>query len=109
MKSAPMSVLCSVNYHFFRSHPGGMQDMRGLVHRNLLCFGVICAHNSGWRNLSEAPSDDRAYDGDRLNLAQEVRSRPAEPDGGSRFAMNPLPNRDYTALLLRLIPHVYQE
>ena len=88
-----------------------MQDMRGLVHCNLLCFGVRCAHINGWRNLSEAPSDDRAYHGDPtgLRLAPEMRSWPAELDGDSRLAINSLPNRDYTALLLRLIPHVGQE
>ena len=38
-----------------------------------------------------------------------MRSWTAELDGDSRLAMNPLLNPDYTALLLRLIRHVYQE
>jgi hypothetical protein len=38
-----------------------------------------------------------------------MRSRIAELDGDSGLAMNPLLNPDYTALLFRLIPHVYQE
>src|SRR5271168_4490758 len=38
-----------------------------------------------------------------------MRSWTAELDGDSRLAINPLPNRDCTALLLRLIPRVCQE
>jgi len=38
-----------------------------------------------------------------------MRSWTAELDGDSGLATNPLLNPDYTALLLRLIPHVYQE
>src|ERR1700723_2456694 len=44
-----------------------------------------------------------------LRLAPEMRSWTAELDGDSRLATNPPLNPDYTALLLRLIPHVYQE
>jgi len=44
-----------------------------------------------------------------LRLAPEMRSWTAELDSDSRLAMNPLPNRDYTALPLRLIPRVCQE
>src|SRR5208282_5388015 len=38
-----------------------------------------------------------------------MRSWTAELDSDSRLAMNPLSDRDYTALLLRLIPHVCHE
>ena len=44
-----------------------------------------------------------------LRLAPELRSWADELDGDSSLAMNPLPNPEYAALLLRLIPHVYQE
>ncbi|MGC1834281.1 MAG: hypothetical protein WA714_14575 [Candidatus Acidiferrales bacterium] len=44
-----------------------------------------------------------------LRLAPEMRSWTAKLDGDSRLAMNPLLSPDYTALLLRLTPHVYQE
>lgn len=38
-----------------------------------------------------------------------MRSGSAELDRDSRFAADPLSNRDYPALLLRLIPRVCQE
>src|SRR5271155_2921267 len=45
----------------------------------------------------------------KLRLAPEMRSWTAELDGDSRLAINPFPNPDCTALLLRLIPHVCHE